>query len=719
MRVRTLLTVALTCLALLQPVAFALPSDKGAPAARLKLGQSATQVSVRAESKAALRELEAEVKRTGGRIDRRSGDGAALLVTVPSGTDSAAYAEVLAEAAPVAFAEPVGLITASAVPNDPLYPQQWGLPAIGAPAAWDYTWGAESVLVAVIDSGVDLEHPDLAGRIAPGGWDFIGNDGLPDDVQGHGTFIAGIVAAQTNNNLLMAGTAPGARILPVRVLNDTGNGNTFVVAQGVRWAVDAGAKVINMSLGGPISDSELTAALQYAQSKDVVIVAASGNTHPAPVQSPAREPGVIAVGSVDKNSVIADSSCRGPELDLVAPGVGIQSVMNGSTWGTGSGTSMAAPFVAGAAALLRSAAPHLSAAEVAATLSAHARDLGATGRDDTFGAGIVDIGRAMASTDLAPTTTLSVSSAPNLSGWYKAAPTITLAANEPGTTYYTWGSGPQQTYSAPIAPPEGRSTLTYWSRDVGGRTELPKTASFAVDTVKPAQPAGLSATPVGGTGVRISWAAAADVGSGVASYLVRNTTSGVVRFTSATSVEFTGLAYGTAYTFTVTATDAAGNTSTAAPVAHTTPAPPVLDSVYRFYNRSNGTHFFTPSVAERDTVIARWPNVFTYEGVAYQVNQANTQPLYRFYNTRSGSHFYTASLDEANTVMQRWSHVFAFEGQTYAVALTGAADDAVYRFYNARNGSHFYTSSAQERDEVIARYSATYSYEGPVFYLGR
>lgn len=145
--------------------------------------------------------------------------------------------------------------------------------------------------------------------------------------------------------------------------------------------------------------------------------------------------------------------------------------------------------------------------------------------------------------------------------------------------------------------------------------------------------------------------------------------------------------------------------------------------VHRFYNPGNGTHFFTPSDDEMRNVIARYSNVYRYEGVAYSVNPlANTQPLYRFYNVRSASHFYTASATERDMVIRTWPNVFRYEGETYSVSpdpgTPQQAKSAVYRFYNVRNGSHFFTSSATERDIVIANWSNVYHYEGPVFWLG-
>lgn len=147
----------------------------------------------------------------------------------------------------------------------------------------------------------------------------------------------------------------------------------------------------------------------------------------------------------------------------------------------------------------------------------------------------------------------------------------------------------------------------------------------------------------------------------------------------------------------------------------------VPTDVFRFYNARNGTHFFTPSAEERDMVMAKWPTIFTYEGVAYSLDPgSNPQPLYRFYNNFSKSHFYTASLEERNLVTAKWPAIFTYEGETYPVCpaeVPGAV--AVYRFYNRTNGSHFYTASAQERDMVQAKWPNVYTYEGPAFWLGQ
>lgn len=145
-----------------------------------------------------------------------------------------------------------------------------------------------------------------------------------------------------------------------------------------------------------------------------------------------------------------------------------------------------------------------------------------------------------------------------------------------------------------------------------------------------------------------------------------------------------------------------------------------ISAIHRFYNQASGTHFYTPSEEERATVLAKWSNLFTYEGIAYFANPSNnSQPLYRFYNNRNGSHFYTASAEEADIILSRWSNVYSYDGQTYAVNPTPVPNSApVYRFYNKNNGSHFYTASPDEADRVRSQLSHIYMHEGPAFWVG-
>jgi type VII secretion-associated serine protease mycosin len=292
----------------------------------------------------------------------------------------------------VAEAEPNHQLRAAVEPDDPRYlTQQPYLANIGMPSAWDRGQGSPTALIAIVDTGVDLDHPDLAGRIAPG-WDFVGDDPVADDDSGHGTMVAGAAAAGTNNGKGVAGVAWNARILPVKVLDSQGSGTDADVASGITWAADQGARVINVSAGGTDDSSVLRDAVDYALARDAVVVAAAGNDASAFPFYPAAYPGVVAVTATDHAGAFASFSNYGPWMTLSAPGVNITSTAMGpgEQYSTGSGTSFASPLVAGASALLRAANPTWSQAEVMARLKVTARDAGPPGPDDQYGYGLVD-----------------------------------------------------------------------------------------------------------------------------------------------------------------------------------------------------------------------------------------------------------------------------------------------------------------------------------------
>ncbi|TDC30466.1 type VII secretion-associated serine protease mycosin [Kribbella albertanoniae] len=282
----------------------------------------------------------------------------------------------------------------------------WAQQLLDPAQVWPYSTGA-GVLVAVIDSGVDADHPQLRGRGKVGtGEDFfqVGPLRANFDCDSHGTAVAGIIAADSVSGVGFRGIAPGARILPVRV---TDRGSTdgatkeldpLVVAQGIRYAADRGAKVINMSLAGIDDDRAIRTAITYAQRKDALIVAAAGNQQrdgnllPS---YPANYPGVLGVGATDTAGVRLQSSQIGKYVDLVAPGGGVLGLARRGGHNYYSGTSFAVPFVAGTAALVRAAWPKLTAQQVAQRLMATA--LPARGGSDrySYGAGVVDPYRAV------------------------------------------------------------------------------------------------------------------------------------------------------------------------------------------------------------------------------------------------------------------------------------------------------------------------------------
>lgn len=253
----------------------------------------------------------------------------------------------------VEYAEPNYIFNATWTPNDTYYNgYQYGIKNTYTNLAWDVTKGSTGQEIAVIDTGVDYTHPDLDGKTIKG-YDYIDNDTNPMDLNGHGTHVAGIAAAETNNATGIAGTAPNTKILAVRVLDANGSGSLAAIANGIRYAADAGAEVINMSLGCDCSTTTLQDAVNYAYNKGVVLVAAAGNDNVSTTFEPASYTNVIAVGAVDSSNRKASFSNYGTWVDVVAPGVDIASTYPGNRYVYLSGTSMASPYVAGLAALLK------------------------------------------------------------------------------------------------------------------------------------------------------------------------------------------------------------------------------------------------------------------------------------------------------------------------------------------------------------------------------
>jgi len=271
---------------------------------------------------------------------------------------------------------------------------QWQLQALGVPGAWTFANGA-GVTVAVIDSGVDAGHVDLQGQVLPG-LDLVDPKGDGDtDLVGHGTTVSAIIAGRSDDANGVVGIAPKAKILPVRVLDqDNRYNDAIVVAKGVRWAVDHGARVINLSLGGNGSSTPLAAALDYAFAKDVVVVACTGNnsTSSSPkVWYPAREPGVIAVAGMERDDkALWSGSITGAETVVTAPATELVGARPNNGYWKVQGTSFAAPMVAGTAALIRSRWPTMPAGEVINRIIKTASDRGTPGRDSTFGFGVIN-----------------------------------------------------------------------------------------------------------------------------------------------------------------------------------------------------------------------------------------------------------------------------------------------------------------------------------------
>jgi subtilisin family serine protease len=405
--------VSLLAVLAILSILFVILGDSGSRATASASTPSTGEILVKFKASASQRAIDALNRSMATQqVDAIPALGVRVLRVAP-GQDAASVASHYAHNPLVEFAEVNALAnTLDTIPNDPAYnpplSDQWGLQKVQGPAAWDITTGSPSVVIAVVDGGAWGGHPDLAGKVLTGYNTFTGTSDASDD-NGHGTWVTGVAAAATNNGVGMAGMSWLSPVIPVKVCDSTGSCPYSNVAKGMTWAADHGAKVINLSLGGEGScPATLQSAVDYAWGKGLVIVAASGNSG-ATVYAPANCNNVVAVGATDSTDTRFSWSNYGPALDLVAPGTSLcPSLSGGYAWG--SGTSFAAPFVSGAAALLMSRGASNSATVNA--LYAGADDLGAAGWDQYYGWGRLNVYKAILALS-APQTTPTPSPSPS------------------------------------------------------------------------------------------------------------------------------------------------------------------------------------------------------------------------------------------------------------------------------------------------------------------
>jgi len=342
---------------------------------------------------------------------------------IPEGTTVKEMVYTMSQNAYIDYVGPNFIAHITVTPNDTFFDYQYalynsgqniGVPGspqgknradIKATAAWEESKGAAEVIIAIIDTGVDLEHPDLVNKMISSGRDFVNDDFDATDDNSHGTFVAGIAAAETNNNEGVAGVAWNCKILPIKCADDKGWSWNSLLIEGIYWAVDNNASVINISIGGSDTDPLLKDALKYAFDNNVVVVAAAGNEAEPVLYPAAYTEYCLAVAASDYDDNQASWSNYGPEIDVAAPGERIVGCVPDWFWGPGSipyafgsGTSYASPHVAGFAALIKSSKDWLTAAEIMNIICYSADDINSTehpGKDDYMGYGRINMEKAL------------------------------------------------------------------------------------------------------------------------------------------------------------------------------------------------------------------------------------------------------------------------------------------------------------------------------------
>ena len=289
-----------------------------------------------------------------------------------------------------------GILRTLETPNDPYFPNQWGMKTIGMPEAWDQGLTGKGVTIGVIDTGILSSHPDLQGTNVVSGHNYLDNNRNTEDTEGHGTFVTGIIGAKRNNNIDIAGEAPEATIVAMKCFD----GNKSVVSDAVKAiyaCVDEyHCGVINMSFGADEQVNELHEAIQYAAGKGTIVIASAGNEGTRTLYYPAAYDEVIGVGAVDSNKRVSYFSQKNNSVFVVAPGDAVVSLgADNKSAKTGSGTSFAAPFVSGLAVLLKQLYPNMTTSDFKNILIASSEDLGSSGYDTSYGYGLINAPKAI------------------------------------------------------------------------------------------------------------------------------------------------------------------------------------------------------------------------------------------------------------------------------------------------------------------------------------
>jgi len=372
----------------------------------------------------------------------------------------------------VEFVEKDYFFEPSLIPNDPKFSSQWHLQNIQADLAWDVTIGSTSIPIAILDTGVDVNHPDLADKLQFG-YNFYDNNSDLTDICGHGTKVAGTAAASSNNSLGVAGVAWDNPIIPIKITDSNCYGYYSTMSKGIIYAADHGARVANISFG-IYGGNSLNAAAQYMQEKGGWVVAAGGNS--GDYENYDDNPYLISVGATSSSDVKTSWSSYGEYIDFAAPGSGIYTTKTGGSYGSASGTSFSSPIVAGAIALLFSFDPTLTPEQVYDALKSSALDLGETGRDNYYGWGKINVYEALQSIET-PNSPVDTEP-PVISG---IPSDITIDTNVSSGIVVTWIEPTatdnvgvisfDSTHNSGDTFPVGSTTVTYTASDAAGNSD--------------------------------------------------------------------------------------------------------------------------------------------------------------------------------------------------------------------------------------------------------
>ncbi len=344
-------------------------------------------------------EFDKILKPHGGKA-RRVGKSDLHIIDLPAQVSETAVLALLRHNPHLKFAELDQRVQPALVPNDPYNGSEWHLGKINAGAAWDTAQGS-GVTIAILDTGVNSAHPDLAANIVPG-WNFFDNNADSSDVFGHGTAVAGTAAAATNNSLGVASVAGAARIMPIRISDTTGSAYYSTIAQGITYAADKQVRVANVSFVGLARSASVISASQYMKSKGGLVVVCAGNNGIDEAITPTTS--MIPVSATDSADALASWSSYGSFVAVAAPGTGIWTTNRAGGYSQWQGTSFASPVTAGVVALMMSANPALPNAQIESLLYSSAVDLGAAGRDSYFGYGRVNAAAAVSAAAAATVT---------------------------------------------------------------------------------------------------------------------------------------------------------------------------------------------------------------------------------------------------------------------------------------------------------------------------